>query len=70
MSPEPIAGGAQWIDTCVKLLPQGFQGYVTATCGFRDGYGFAFISATALAQKLPTLAQGYLAVMHGGGSTA
>ena len=21
-----------------------FQGYITATCGFRDGYGFAFIT--------------------------
>ena len=38
----------------------GFQGYITATCGFRDAYGFAFISDGFGGEK--TLAQGYLAV--------
>ena len=38
----------------------GFQGYITATCGFRDAYGFAFITDGFGGEK--TLAQGYLAV--------
>ena len=35
----------------------GFQGYIMATCGFRDAHGYAFITNGA-----STLAQGYLAV--------
>ena len=35
----------------------GFQGYITATCEFRNAYGFAFITDAEA-----TLAQGYLAV--------
>ena len=38
----------------------GFQGYITATCGFRDAYGFAFITDGFGGEK--TLAQGYLAI--------
>ena len=38
----------------------GFQGYITATCGFQDAYGFAFITDGFGGEK--TLAQGYLAV--------
>ena len=60
---QPIAGGAQWIDL-VSRIAQGFQGYVTATCGFRDGYGFAFLSDGF--GGVPTLAQGYLAVCTAG----
>ena len=35
----------------------GFQGYLTASCEFRDAHGFAFIT-----DGEPKLAQGYLAV--------
>ena len=42
MSP-PIAGGAQWVDLLSTIAPE-FQGYVTASCGFQDGHGFAFIT--------------------------
>ena len=38
-----------------------FQGYITATCGFRDAHGFAFVS-NGFGEMQPTLAQGYLAV--------
>ena len=61
---QPIAGEAQW----VKLLSgiaSGFQGYITATCGFRDGYGFAFVS-NGYPGGPSTLAQGYLAVCTAG----
>ena len=56
---QPIAGGAQWI-RLVSGIAEGFQGYLTATCGFRDGYGFAFL--TNGYGGVPTLAQSYLAV--------
>ena len=42
----------------VKIAP-GFQGYITASCEFRDAHGFAFITGGG---ETPTLAQGYLAV--------
>ena len=38
-------------------IAPGFQGYITASCEFRDAYGFAFIT-----DGEPNLAQGYLAV--------
>ena len=60
---QPIAGGAQWIDL-VSRIANGFQGYLTATCGFRDGYGFAFL--TDGFGGTPTLAQSYLAVCTAG----
>ena len=56
MTPEDIAGGAQWINL-LSNIAAGFQGYVTASCEFRDAYGFAFITDADL-----NLAQGYLAV--------
>ena len=56
MTPEQVAGGAQWIDL-LSNIAAGFQGYVTASCEFRDAYGFAFISDADA-----DLAQGYLAV--------
>ena len=37
----------------------GFRGYITATCGFRDAYGYAFITDGFGGDR--TLAQGYLA---------
>ena len=39
----------------------GFQGYITANCGFRGGHGFAFITNN-YGVGGPTLAQSYLAV--------
>ena len=58
MTPEQVAGGAQWIDL-LSNIAAGFQGYITATCEFRNAYGFAFITDADA-----DLAQGYLAVMH------
>ena len=56
-TPEPVEGGAQWVNTLSNIAP-GFQGYITASCEFRDAHGFAFITAG----DPPALAQGYLAV--------
>ena len=56
MTPEQVAGGGQWINLLSNIASE-FQGYVTASCEFRDAYGFAFIT-----DKDSTLAQGYLAV--------
>ena len=56
MTPEPVAGGAQWVDLVSTIAP-GFQGYITASCEFRNAHGFAFITDAEA-----DLAQGYLAV--------
>ena len=56
MTRMPVAGGAQWISLLSSIAPE-FQGYITATCEFRNAHGFAFITDGAA-----TLAQGYLAV--------
>ena len=56
MTPEQVAGGAQWVDL-VSNIAAGFQGYITASCEFRNAYGFAFITDAEA-----DLAQGYLAV--------
>ena len=56
MTPESVAGGEQWIGLLSNIAP-GFQGYMTASCEFRDAHGFAFIT-----NGDATLAQGYLAV--------
>ena len=59
MTPEDIAGGEQWIGL-LSTMAAGFQGYITASCEFRNAHGFAFI--TGGGEEKPTLAQGYLAV--------
>ena len=59
MTPEPIAGGEQWIDVLSNIATD-FQGYITASCEFRDAHGFAFV--TNGFGGVPSLAQGYLAV--------
>ena len=56
MTSEQVEGGAQWVDL-LSNIAAGFQGYITATCEFRDAYGFAFITDADA-----DLAQGYLAV--------
>ena len=56
MTPKPVEGGAQWINLLSAIAPE-FQGYITASCEFRDAHGFAFITDAEL-----NLAQGYLAV--------
>ena len=58
MTPEDIAGGEQWVGV-LSTMAAGFQGYITASCEFRDAHGFAFITGGG---ETPTLAQGYLAV--------
>ena len=60
MTPESVEGGAQWVDLLSTIAPE-FQGYITATCEFRNAYGFAFITDADA-----TLAQGYLAVCTSG----
>ena len=57
MTPEQdLAGGTQWVDL-LSNIAAGFQGYITASCEFRDAHGFAFITGPG-----DDLAQGYLAV--------
>ena len=43
MTSQPLAGGAQWVRLLSNIAP-GFQGYITASCEFRDAHGFAFIT--------------------------
>ena len=54
-----VEGGKQWI-ALVSAIAKGFQGYITATCDFREAYGFAFLTDGYGGE--PTLAQSYLAV--------
>ena len=56
MTPEQVAGGGQWVKLLSTIAAE-FQGYITASCEFRDAHGFAFIT-----DGEATLAQGYLAV--------
>ena len=56
MTPEAYRGWEQWVDLLSNIATE-FQGYITASCAFRDAYGFAFIT-----NGESTLAQGYLAV--------
>ena len=56
MTPEDLAGEEQWVGL-LSTMAAGFQGYITASCEFRNAYGFAFITDAEA-----TLAQGYLAV--------
>ena len=58
MTPEDIAGGEQWVGVLSDIAAE-FQGYITASCEFRNAHGFAFITGGG---EPPTLAQGYLAV--------
>ena len=43
MTPEDLAGEEQWVGLLSNMAP-GFQGYITASCEFRDAHGFAFIT--------------------------
>ena len=70
-APEPqstqaVAGGAQWINLASAISP-GFQGYLTAACGFREAFGFAFLT-NGFGVGETTAAQGYLAVCMAGTS--
>ena len=47
----------------VSTTALDFQGYITAECGFRNAYGFAFLT-NGYGVGAPTAAQGYLAVMQ------
>ena len=57
---DSVEGGDQWITGLSAIAPE-FQGYLTATCGFRNAHGFAFVS-NGYPGGPATLAQGYLAV--------
>ena len=63
MTPEQVAGGAQWVNL-LSNIADGFQGYITASCEFRNAHGFAFITNGYGPEGggRSTLAQGYLAV--------
>ena len=63
---QAVAGGAQWISLSSTIAP-GFQGYLTAACGFRDAHGFAYLS-NGFGVGAATAAQGYLAVCTAGTS--
>ena len=65
LTSQSVAGGAQWIALASRISP-AFQGYLTASCGFREAYGFAFL--TDGYGGVPTLAQSYLAVCTAGNS--
>ena len=54
LTPDPVTSGEQWVALLSGIAP-GFQGYITATCEFQGGHGFAFITNS-------DVAQGYLAV--------
>ena len=56
MTPGDLAGEEQWVGLLSTMAPE-FQGYITASCEFRDAHGYAFISGPG-----DNLAQGYLAV--------
>ena len=60
MTSEDVAGGEQWINLLSDIAP-GFQGYITASCEFRDAHGFAFITG---GDPTPTLAQGLSRGVH------
>ena len=60
LTTQAVAGGSQWIALSSAISP-GFQGYLTAACGFREAHGFAFVS-NGYPGGPSTLAQGYLAV--------
>ena len=59
MTPEPLKGGEQWVNSLSKIAAE-FQGYITASCGFRNAHGYAFI--TDGFGGVTSRAQGYLAV--------
>ena len=56
---DPIKSGEQWVDVLSSIAPE-FQGYITATCEFQGGHGYAFLTDGYGGKS--TLAQGYLAV--------
>ena len=60
---NPVEGGEQWI-AILSGIAKGFQGYITATCGFRDAFGFAFL-ANGYGVGGPTAAQSLSRCMPG-----
>ena len=56
VTPGDLAGEEQWVGLLSTIAPE-FQGYITASCEFRDAHGYAFITGPG-----DNLAQGYLAV--------
>ena len=55
LTPDPVSvkSGEQWV-ALLSGIAMEFQGYITATCEFQGGHGFAFLTNN-------TVAQGYLA---------
>ena len=59
LTSSTVAAGGQW-SAVASMISPGFQGFLTVACGFREAYGFAFITDGFDGE--PTRAQGYLAV--------
>ena len=57
---EVTVGGESVNTFGISMMAPGFQGYVDATCEFRNGKGFAFISNGFGSMGGPSAAQGYL----------
>ena len=66
LTTQAVAGGSQWI-VLASVVSPGFQGYLTAACGFREAHGFAFLS-NGFGIGEASAAQGYLAVCMKGKS--
>ena len=62
METSEVAAERQMI-FLVSTTALDFQGYITANCGFRNAYGFAFLT-NGYGVGAPTAAQSYLAVMQ------
>ena len=56
LTSDLVKSGEQWIALLSDTVPN-FEGYITASCEFQGGYGFAFLTDG-------TVAQGYLAVRN------
>ena len=56
LTSDPVKSGEQWIALLSDTVPN-FEGYITASCEFQGGYGFAFLTDG-------TVAHGYLAVRN------
>ena len=66
MTPEDLAGEEQWVGL-LSTMAAGFQGYITASCEFRNAHGFAFIT-DAHGVGPPEPGAGLSRGVHGGGA--
>jgi hypothetical protein len=57
-----LAAGDTWSDTCSNILP-GFNGYIIAKAGFRQGHGVAFVLGMFPGGAGIDVAHGYLGLV-------